>query len=104
MISYVIIRESVLKGIWLSGKQQLPGPPCMRRSPTSLHGKDARDVILLKVGTPYILRDSSSKGPTGPTTRTVRVWDFIANIWVVVKIMVRFWVPIIIRHLIFRVP
>ena len=25
-------------------------------------------------------------------------------IWVVVKIMVPFWVPIIIRHLIFRVP
>ena len=24
--------------------------------------------------------------------------------WVVVKIMVHFWVPIIIRHLIFRVP
>ena len=26
------------------------------------------------------------------------------GIWVVVKIMVPFWVPIIIRHLIFRVP
>ena len=26
------------------------------------------------------------------------------NIWVVVKIMVPFWIPIIIRHLIFRVP
>ena len=26
------------------------------------------------------------------------------SIWVVVKIMVPFWVPIIIRHLIFRVP
>ena len=25
-------------------------------------------------------------------------------IWVVVKIMVSFWVPIIIRHLLFRVP
>ena len=25
-------------------------------------------------------------------------------IWVVVKIMVPFWVPIIIRHLLFRVP
>ena len=25
-------------------------------------------------------------------------------IWVVVKIMVLFWVPIIIRHLLFRVP
>ena len=25
-------------------------------------------------------------------------------IWVVVKIVVPFWVPIIIRHLIFRVP
>ena len=25
-------------------------------------------------------------------------------IWVVVKIMVRFWVPNIVRHLIFRVP
>ena len=25
-------------------------------------------------------------------------------IWVVVKIMVPFWIPIIIRHLIFRVP
>ena len=27
-----------------------------------------------------------------------------SNIWVVVKIMVSFWVPNIIRHLIFRVP
>ena len=26
------------------------------------------------------------------------------DIWVVVKIMVPFWAPIIIRHLIFRVP
>ena len=26
------------------------------------------------------------------------------SIWVVVKIMVPFWVPIIIRHLLFRVP
>ena len=26
------------------------------------------------------------------------------NMWVVVKIMVPFWVPIIIRHLLFRVP
>ena len=26
------------------------------------------------------------------------------TIWVVVKIMVSFWVPIIIRHLLFRVP
>ena len=28
----------------------------------------------------------------------------LGSIWVVVKIMVPFWVPIIIRHLIFRVP
>ena len=28
----------------------------------------------------------------------------IIDIWVVVKIMVPFWVPAIIRHLIFRVP
>ena len=28
----------------------------------------------------------------------------IGHIWVVVKIMVPFWVPIIIRHLLFRVP
>ena len=27
-----------------------------------------------------------------------------AYMWVVVKIMVPFWIPIIIRHLIFRVP
>ena len=26
------------------------------------------------------------------------------SIWVVVKMMVPFWVPIIVRHLIFRVP
>ena len=26
------------------------------------------------------------------------------SIWVVVKIMVPFWIPVIIRHLIFRVP
>ena len=30
--------------------------------------------------------------------------DFVALIWVVVKIMIPFWIPIIIRHLIFRVP
>ena len=30
--------------------------------------------------------------------------SFHAAIWVVVKIMVPFWVPIIIRHLLFRVP
>ena len=42
----------------------------------------------------------------------VGVWDLllttrlnsIYDIWVVVKIMVPFWVPIIIRPLIFRVP
>ena len=28
----------------------------------------------------------------------------LLGIWVVVKIMVPFWVPIIVRHLIFRVP
>ena len=28
----------------------------------------------------------------------------LSNIWVVVKIMVPFWIPIIIRHLIYRVP
>ena len=28
----------------------------------------------------------------------------LLNTWVVVKIMVPFWVPIIIRHLLFRVP
>ena len=37
------------------------------------------------------------------------VLDFLSNdfspcTWVVVKIMVPFWIPIIIRHLIFRVP
>ena len=35
-------------------------------------------------------------GPDIPT--------YIAGMWVVVKIMVPFWTPIIIRHLIFRVP
>ena len=35
---------------------------------------------------------------------TMVYWDYIGVIWVVVKIMVPFWVPIIIRHLIFRVP
>ena len=31
--------------------------------------------------------------------------DYIGTtIWVVVKIMVPFWVPIIVRHLLFRVP
>ena len=29
---------------------------------------------------------------------------YLGSIWVVVKIMVPFWFPIIIRHLIFRVP
>ena len=33
----------------------------------------------------------------------VEVWA-VTGYWVVVKIMVPFWVPIIIRHLIFRVP
>ena len=28
----------------------------------------------------------------------------LISMWVVVKIMVPFWVPIIIRHLLFRVP
>ena len=28
----------------------------------------------------------------------------LSTIWVVVKIMVPFWIPIIVRHLIFRVP
>ena len=28
----------------------------------------------------------------------------MGTVWVVVKIMVPFWIPIIIRHLIFRVP
>ena len=30
--------------------------------------------------------------------------DIYIYIWVVVKIMVPFWVPIIVRHLIFKVP
>ena len=33
----------------------------------------------------------------------VYIYTYI-YIWVVVKIMVHFWIPIIIRHLIFRVP
>ena len=32
------------------------------------------------------------------------LWAIRILTWVVVKIMVPFWVPIIIRHLIFRVP
>ena len=51
-------------------------------------------------------------GPTDPTL-WARVWGFgvqgfrkhsLLWIWVVVKIMVPFWVPFVIRHLIFRVP
>ena len=34
----------------------------------------------------------------------LEVWGLRFGIWVVVKIMVHFWIPIIIRHLIFRVP
>ena len=40
-------------------------------------------------------------------TNVVSLWagyDAVVLIWVVVKIMVPFWVPILIRHLIFRVP
>ena len=32
---------------------------------------------------------------------TIVYWGYM---WVVVKIMIPFWIPIIIRHLIFRVP
>ena len=45
-----------------------------------------RSVRLVGVGTDHQLHTSE------------------VHIWVVVKIMVPFWVPIIIRHLIFRVP
>ena len=31
------------------------------------------------------------------------IMGYIWSIWVVVKIMVPFWVPIIVRHLVFRV-
>ena len=39
-------------------------------------------------------------GPAGTVSEAERK----KQRWVVVKIMVPFWVPIVIRHLIFRVP
>ena len=35
---------------------------------------------------------------------TPQIYNLIIVIWVVVKIIVPFWIPMIIRHLIFRVP
>ena len=46
---------------------------------------------------PYILRAMR-------TSVSVQACTLGMCIWVVVKIMVPFWVPNIIRHLIFRVP
>ena len=43
---------------------------------------------------------SSWPGPKGCST--IRI--YVGVIWVVVKIMAPFWIPIIVRHLIFRVP
>ena len=42
---------------------------------------------------------------TGPfrLEKASGIWE-VGFIWVVVKTMVPFWVPILIRHLIFRVP
>ena len=59
-----------------------------------------RDIC--KPSTPELkLEHSNHHDPTG---RTGVIRGYIGLIWVVVKIMVPFWVPIIIQRLIFRVP
>ena len=57
--------------------------------PTSMRRKDVRNYLTMSEEMQY-LRDSCTDNPQ--------------LLWVVVKIVVPFWVPIIIRHLIFKVP
>ena len=57
-------------------------------------------------------RDRDFQKPYDPLAdqfaKSVSFWECVGrheeSKWVVVKIMVPFWVPIIVRHLIFRVP
>ena len=58
-----------------------------------------------------VMVEGTSNGPqhdlgmfSGSYIGNVISFPWVGCIWVVVKIMVPFWVPIIIRHLIFRVP
>ena len=48
---------------------------------------------------------AAATAPAGMLTRWMfQVLSDLIDLWVVVKIMGPFWIPIIIRHLIFRVP
>ena len=68
----------------------------------SLRELRLRHLTFLYLG----FRNSSLTSPRPFLSSIERTWDcyIMGTIWVVVKIMVPFWIPIIIRHLIFRVP
>ena len=57
--------------------------------------------MIPKIKRGQMLGAHTSKGEKDMTATVISRYDLI---WVVVKIMVPFWIPSIIRHLIFRVP